>query len=64
MRVLKRERISKGMTQCELSASAGVDEARISKAENYGVVGSSQLEKLAAALGWQGKPDELLQEVR
>lgn len=63
MKVLTKMRKAQGMTQAELCVRSGVDEARISKAENYGSIGASQLERIAAALDWQGEPQELLKEV-
>ena len=61
---LKRERLSRGMTQSQLGAAANVDPAMVSRAERSGYAYPSHLQKLADALDWHGEPKELLKEAR
>jgi transcriptional regulator with XRE-family HTH domain len=65
MKVLRAEREAKGISQSELGRRSGINQVTISAAENARFVPySSQLERLAGALGWQGEPADLLNEAQ
>jgi hypothetical protein len=75
MLLLQRERERKGLSKSKLARSADLQVNVLTWTESLvpcGIGGKVsprwipypvQLEKLAAALDWQGKPDELLNEV-
>ena len=60
----KAKRIEKGWTQAELARHAEMHPASISRIEGgLSVPYESQLQKLSKALGWEGDPSELMEEV-
>lgn len=67
MRRLRQEREARGWTRFELGARAHVHPPRLGQIENGRATpapGSVELRRLAAALGHDGEPFGLLDEVR
>jgi transcriptional regulator with XRE-family HTH domain len=61
---LKRERVLAELSQAALAREAGINANTISGTENGHVRPyPRQLEAMADALGWEGSPAELLEEV-
>lgn len=67
MRTIKKiehVRFSKGITKSELARRANMQASVIGWIESGRFIPyESQLNKIAAALGWEGDPHELLEEV-
>src|SRR5262249_27125536 len=61
---VKRDRDSKGWTQEELAAQAGVSQWTVSRVENNGRVFLSTLGLIAAALGWKDDVRRYIAEER
>lgn len=51
------------LSQRALGELARVDAGYICTAEKYGFAHGVRLERIATALGWSGKPEELLEQV-
>jgi transcriptional regulator with XRE-family HTH domain len=63
MKAIRKERESQGLTQVELARMSRVQQSRISAIETgYAIPYSAELERLAYALNFTGKPAELLLE--
>ena len=63
MKAIRKERESQGLTQIELARMSRVQQSRISVIETgYVIPYSVELERLAYALKFTGKPAELLLE--
>lgn len=63
--MLERARIEKGLTKAALARAAKMQQGTISWIESGRFIPyESQLSKLAEALDWQGKPEELIKEVQ
>lgn len=56
-------RKEKGLSQRALSRESGVDASTISRAEKQALMYRSQAQNIADALGWEGDPMELFEEV-
>ena len=63
MQRLTMLRKEKGLSQRELSRESGVDASTISRAEKQALMYRSQAQNIADALGWEGDPMELFEEV-
>lgn len=63
MRVVEYMRRNRGLSQRALGALARVDAGYICTAEKYGFARGVRLNRIASALGWSGKPEDLLEEV-
>lgn len=58
-------RMERALTKTKLGALADVHPARVGQVENERVRPyPPELRRLADALGWQGEPEELLEEVK
>lgn len=63
MQRLTMLRKEKGLSQRALSRKSGVDASTISRAEKQALMYRSQAKNIADALGWEGDPMELFEEV-
>lgn len=64
MKQIDQKRVEKGWSKSRLSREAGLNQVTVSLICNGRLVpGRGQLAALAAALGWEGDPEELLDEV-
>ena len=63
MRLITKLREQRGLTRARLGALAEVHPARVGQIESGRYVPyPPELGRLARALGWQGQPEQLLQE--
>ncbi|MDO9107851.1 MAG: helix-turn-helix transcriptional regulator [Coriobacteriia bacterium] len=61
---MERARLKQGLSKSALARAAGLNQVTVIEATNgRRLLGPSQLQKLAAALGWTGDPAGLLAEV-
>ena len=63
MQRLTMLRKEKGLSQRALSRVSGIDASTISRAEKQSLMYRAQAQKIADALGWEGDPMELFEEV-
>lgn len=64
MKILTRERETRGWSKSELGRQARLHPARVGQGENgRAVLYDVELARLAAALGWTGDPAALLEDV-
>ena len=63
MQRLTMLRKEKGLSQRALSRESGVGASTISRAEKQALMYRSQAQNIADALGWEGDPMELFEEV-
>ncbi len=63
MQRLTMLRKEKGLSQRALSRVSGIDASTISRAEKQSLMYRSQAQNIADALGWEGDPMELFEEV-
>ena len=63
MRRMEYLRRSRKLSQRALGLLANVDAGYICTAEKYGFARGVRLERIADKLEWQGKPEELLEEL-
>ena len=64
MKILRQERERHGLSRAALARKAEINEAQYGQIERGRFVPyPPQLERIANALGWEGEPEELLEEV-
>lgn len=63
MNKMEELRLAKGHSKSALARQAGLNQVTVIEATNGRRPYRSQLERIAAALGWKGDPEELLREV-
>lgn len=62
MNEIERLRLAKGWSKSELARQAGLNQVTVIEATNGRRPYPSQLARIAEALGWEGKLEELLDE--